>query len=224
MRSSAGTVGLTEKRARVLTDLPLAAVRYAALLNTAVAGELPHERRMLRWVRHDVGVYEQLGFEYLPWLTQWPRQRALGQIADANKRLRELARQGYPADFGCADSTNQVLEHLRPALDTDVPYLVTFATLTRASDPGWRWHKAGPYLGTREPVREHLGDEPDIDQVVTFDLWQVRADVTHLTGRWRPELDEWLTNRMAGRRTPRPDLPARTLPRELPAHDDRTPG
>lgn len=38
---------------------------------------------------------------------------------------------------------------------------------------GWRWHKWGGYIGTRDPQCEYLNDEPDIDEVVVFCIYKV---------------------------------------------------
>lgn len=89
----------------MLTDLPVAAVRYAALLNTAIRRIEPQSRRMIDWIRHDVGVYEQCGFADLPWLVQWPHEKAIWELKDTDARLAELARQEYRSDDGSADNT-----------------------------------------------------------------------------------------------------------------------
>lgn len=38
---------------------------------------------------------------------------------------------------------------------------------------GWRWHKWGDYIGTRNPQCEYLNDEPEIDEVFTFSIYKV---------------------------------------------------
>ena len=38
---------------------------------------------------------------------------------------------------------------------------------------GWRWHKWGEYIGTRNPQCEYLNDEPLIDEVITFSIYKV---------------------------------------------------
>lgn len=38
---------------------------------------------------------------------------------------------------------------------------------------GWRWHKWGEYIGTRNPQCEYLNDEPEIDEVITFSIYKV---------------------------------------------------
>ena len=189
----------------MLTDLPVMAVRYAALLNIAVrTPELP--MRMIAWVRHAVGVYEQVGFEHLPWLVQWPHEVETWALTDLKARRDALARQGGPRDYGSADSIGQVLARYTDLATSDRRYLLTYQTVTRKDDPGWRWHKNGPYIGVGHPRQEHLGDEPEIDKVIAWEVWEVLPHVADLTGRWRPELDEWLIARMSGQISAPPAL------------------
>lgn len=38
---------------------------------------------------------------------------------------------------------------------------------------GWRWHKWGSYIGTRNPQCEYLNGEPEINEVVVFSIYKV---------------------------------------------------
>ena len=53
--------------------------------------------------------------------------------------------------------------------------LFAFVAVGRYSDIPWqwRWHKWGPYIGTKEPKCEYLYDEPEIDKVVIFELYEI---------------------------------------------------
>lgn len=194
----------------MLTDLPIAAVRYAALLNRALYRGAPTPKsRLVNWIHHGTGLYEQVGFEDLPWLTCWPHETEIWSAGDAEARLAELARQQYRSDYGSADDITQVLAAYPDLVESDRHFLLTYRTLTRANAPDWHWHKNGPYIGTRNPVAEHLRDEPDIDQIITWNVWELRAEPGDYAGHWREELATWLVNRMAGQLLPPPDLPLR---------------
>ena len=38
---------------------------------------------------------------------------------------------------------------------------------------GWRWRKWGPYIGVKTPTTEYLDDEPEIDSVLVYHLYEV---------------------------------------------------
>lgn len=75
--------------------------------------------------------------------------------------------------YAVLDDLDQLADRM-PWLNTDEARYVVGATLvTKAHNPGWRWHKHGPYLGDGEPTSEHLGDEEHFDQVVCVSVWQL---------------------------------------------------
>jgi hypothetical protein len=39
---------------------------------------------------------------------------------------------------------------------------------------GWRWHKWGPYIGTQEPKCEYIHDEPEIEEVFTYHVYELK--------------------------------------------------
>lgn len=191
----------------MLVDLPLPAVRYAALLNTALKRAHPSGGRMVDWVRQDVGMYEQVGFDLLPWLVQWPHDKAVWALDDPDARLAAMRAQGFRSDFGSADDLTQVLDRYPDLATSADHYLLTYQTFTRESAPHWRWHKNGPYIGTQEPQAEHLGDEPRIDRIISWEVWAVLPEPEDLAGGWREDLAGWLTARMNGDLTPAPAAP-----------------
>lgn len=74
--------------------------------------------------------------------------------------------------YGVADSVDQFFDRFGDLIVTSpATYAIGFTEVRRADQPsedGWRWHKWGEYVGTREPQYEYLHDEPEIDSVVTF--------------------------------------------------------
>ena len=84
--------------------------------------------------------------------------------------------EGYRSPYGVADDVEQILGHypeLRP--DCDRQFVLTIHTLRKADEPadgGWRWHKWGPYIGREEPQCEYLHDEPTIEQVIVYHIYE----------------------------------------------------
>ena len=84
---------------------------------------------------------------------------------------------GVPS-YGVADSVEQFIEKFGKKLEESPnEYCVGFTEVKRADQPkegGWRWHKWGEYIGTKEPQYEYLHDEPEIESVVTFSVMRRR--------------------------------------------------
>lgn len=79
--------------------------------------------------------------------------------------------------YGVADSVQQILDANPELRDPDRKFLVTVNRLRRSEQPeegGWRWHKWGEYIGTREPRCEYLYDEPEIEEVLVFHIYERR--------------------------------------------------
>lgn len=161
---------------------------------------------MVDWIRTDVGIYQQNGFTDLPWLSHWPHEQELWDVTDPRERMDRYVAQGCHSDYGSADTIRQVLDTY-PDLETSPrQYLLTYQILTPQDNPGWRWCKNGPYLGTGNPQHEHLGDETTIDQILSWEVWEVRPDAASLRGAWKDDLADWLEQRMAGHLAPAPGL------------------
>ncbi len=74
--------------------------------------------------------------------------------------------------YGVADNIEQVKEYFAPAINNpDVQFVISITELHKKNEPerdGWRWHKWGEYIGTKNSQCEYLADEPEIDKVVIF--------------------------------------------------------
>lgn len=76
--------------------------------------------------------------------------------------------------YGVCDYPEQVVGKF-PIIDSDPrPFIIEFGHITKANDGGWRWHKHGTYIGERDPQYEYLADEPDIDEVWCFHIYQLK--------------------------------------------------
>lgn len=104
------------------------------------------------------GVYEILGF-------------------NGGNSLRDFER--YPRDlsigpYGVCDNVEQVLEQCPELITSDRQFLITLTRVTKSEqeEGGWRWHKWGAYIGTQNPQCEYLIDEPDIEEVFCYHIYE----------------------------------------------------
>lgn len=80
--------------------------------------------------------------------------------------------------FGTADNEEQVMAHLAPFINDPVRrFYITLGELRRNPENkglggGWRWKKNGTYVGTRTRMADYLDDEPEIDSLVTFHIFE----------------------------------------------------
>lgn len=82
-------------------------------------------------------------------------------------------------EYGVCDSPEQAMAYLNLE-DRPEPFFVSFVKIRKADQPhsgGWRWHKWGEYIGDHDPRHEYLHDEPDIDEVYTFTVHEMPAEM-----------------------------------------------
>lgn len=78
--------------------------------------------------------------------------------------------------YGVADNIEQVIDFYNKNEDSIFSgnHVISYFEVHKSPECGWRWHKWGPYIGTKNPTHEYLADEPDIDKVVCFSIYKVR--------------------------------------------------
>lgn len=129
--------------------------------------------RMLGLKKHGVADYKDV-YELL-WQAS---NRGEGvEQHDLDAMTARFAAAGLPTDtHGVADSPEQFFAKY-PGLATDPRHFaVTFWVHRKADQPaegGWRWHKWGPYVGEQESQAEYLHDEPEIEEVVSFRVYEI---------------------------------------------------
>jgi hypothetical protein len=79
------------------------------------------------------------------------------------------------ADYGVADSYEQVLKRY-PRLITDPrKFIVTFMRVSKENSGDWRWEKWGTYIGDKNPRNDYLKDEDDsIMEIFIFNVIEVK--------------------------------------------------
>jgi len=81
-------------------------------------------------------------------------------------------------NYGVCDNHEQILKEY-PELQecTDRNFVVLMTPIVKAEEPekeGWRWHKWGDYIGDYEPQCEYIHDEPLIEKVYVYHIYEVR--------------------------------------------------
>lgn len=129
---------------------------------TALISSLGGPGRAQRRLR--TGVYEIAHFGN----SRWP---------EGFESYPELADGASP--YGVCDDVDQIVKAY-PDLETPGrSFAITVTRIIKAEEPnwgGWRWHKWGPYIGTKTPTMEYLHDEPDIDEVLVFHIYELKGD------------------------------------------------
>jgi hypothetical protein len=86
----------------------------------------------------------------------------------------------YKSNYGVCDNVEQVMAKY-PELETsDRKFVVILTPIIKATQPsqgGWRWHKWGEYIGTQEPQCEYIYNEPIIEEVLLFHIYEVEETV-----------------------------------------------
>ena len=78
--------------------------------------------------------------------------------------------------FGTCDNHEQVLQRYPELYEDNDAYFVTLIKVRKEDQPekgGWRWHKFGAYIGDKNPQKEYLADEPEIDEVYCYHIYKI---------------------------------------------------
>lgn len=79
--------------------------------------------------------------------------------------------------YGVADTLAQIKDQYRRFWESDRTFFLRLTTMRRheqSEDGGWRWHKWGQYIGTKNPQCEYLYDEPEINRAVCFSFDEIK--------------------------------------------------
>lgn len=84
---------------------------------------------------------------------------------------------GEHGSYGVCDDAANLLDKLQVLQDPNRKFVVTLTEVKRdqsnaGQGGGWRWHKWGEYIGKHEPTREYLDDEPDIERVYCYHVYE----------------------------------------------------
>ncbi|GGG68092.1 hypothetical protein GCM10011374_35500 [Kocuria dechangensis] len=81
--------------------------------------------------------------------------------------------------YGVADSVEQVLETFLGLVSDERCFAVCFQRFRRDEEPPtdhphrWHWHYWGEYIGELTPAASSLAEEPEIEEVICFEVFEV---------------------------------------------------
>lgn len=78
--------------------------------------------------------------------------------------------------YGVCDSPEQLATFIKFLENLDKKYAVFICNIDKKDQPsngGWRWHKWGQYIGKQKPTSEYLYDEPLINRVFIFNIYEI---------------------------------------------------
>ena len=81
----------------------------------------------------------------------------------------------YIARFGVCDSYEDILTKFPKLVsDPDRQFVITVTRIDKCDEEpgGWRWHKWGEYIGKHTITTEYLYDEPIVEQVYCFHIYE----------------------------------------------------
>jgi hypothetical protein len=83
----------------------------------------------------------------------------------------------YPGCYGVCDGIENLMDRVPLLEESPREFVITLTKVTRdqtnrGKGGGWRWHKWGQYIGTKTPTTEYLDDEPEIDQVFVYHIYE----------------------------------------------------
>ena len=117
-------------------------------------------------IRHEIGVYEIGHFSFdqiINTIVKWP------DLENFNC-------------YGVCDNYQQVLKKCEELKNPQRNFVVSITPVEKNKQPkegGWRWHKWGPYIGTLEPKCEYLYDEPAIEKIFVYHVYEVFGKMKH---------------------------------------------
>jgi hypothetical protein len=111
-------------------------------------------------------------------------QTGIYETWDISNLIDSLLLDRYPSfgnsfsSYGVCDSIKQLIEKMPPVIKKSKrKFVIGVAYISRvnqSSPGGWRWHKWGPYIGTKKPRHEYLYDDKHIKGVWLYHIVEIR--------------------------------------------------
>ncbi len=78
--------------------------------------------------------------------------------------------------YGVCDNLEQIIQTI-PEITENLnrQFIITITPVLKKQQyylGGWRWHKWGQYIGTQKPTTEYLYDEPKIEKIYVFHIYE----------------------------------------------------
>lgn len=86
--------------------------------------------------------------------------------------------ESYISSYGVCDDYSQILEKYKNFIYVpDRKFVIILCEIRKDQEPqegGWRWHKWGEYIGTQESQSEYIHDEPEIERVFVYHIYEIQ--------------------------------------------------
>jgi hypothetical protein len=98
-------------------------------------------------------------------------------LGEGYEQYPELGEFG---SYGVCDGVGNLIDKITTLQSPDREFVVTLTKVERdqsnkGQGGGWRWHKWGEYIGAQEPTTEYLDDEPLIESVYCYHVYERTA-------------------------------------------------
>ncbi len=95
-----------------------------------------------------------------------------------DRYMKEIRNGTWRSSYVLSDNVEQIKEYWKNYLsDSDRMFLIEINVIFKETNPGFRWHKNGPYIGTFNHQCEYLGDEEGIELVLSSHLYELNQEV-----------------------------------------------
>lgn len=89
--------------------------------------------------------------------------------------FEKLKEDEYRGCYGVCDSVENLLAVFPELEASEREFVVRLTPVLKenqSASGGWRWHKWGDYIGSQEPECEYLYDEPKIEKVYCYHIYE----------------------------------------------------
>lgn len=150
----------------MLVDIPMERLEAVAVERGIKEGDFFWQA----FEREQFGVYSSLALDFY-----------LGLADMSFEHFPQLTEDPYDeksSSYGVSDDVEQILEYHKEIIDNpDRQFVINVTAVHKSNEPerdGWRWHKWGPYIGTKNPQCEYIADEDDsIESVVLWHVFEI---------------------------------------------------
>ncbi len=98
----------------------------------------------------------------------------LGGRTDDRVKFFEMLSEHFMGEGGICDDYHQVLARIPSLIDSDKKFCVLLTPLVIKNEfPRWRWDMFGDYIGNQKPTETYINDEPNIELVFVFEIYQI---------------------------------------------------
>jgi hypothetical protein len=133
------------------------AAKIAAMVNTKNTG----------FKRLEKGIYE---------IGHFSLNHCLIVKYESYPNIEDLSDNVYFGEFGVCDNYKQILEQCPGLITSDRKFIISVTPILKKEQSdwgGWRWHKWGEYIGNQKPTTEYIYDEPEIEKVYVYHIYEL---------------------------------------------------